>query len=205
VLALFAIAAAASAAAVTVARPLTAEFGFHPETGISFWRARDPEFADSAQCGQCHTIEHARLVSASHAGIGCQSCHGPLAEHADRAGLNADNGFSAAPPASDVCVKCHTAVLGRPASFRTIVPADHYTSTCLACHDPHTGIANRPPVVSHTLDQLPPCLTCHGPAGFKARNVRHPLAASSDKACLECHAAGRGPDADRTPPPTEAP
>jgi len=51
-------------------------------------------------------------------------------------------------------------------------------------------------VVRHPLDKLPPCLTCHGPEGFKARNQRHPAGTSDDKPCLDCHAAGRGPADD---------
>ena len=84
---------------------------------------------------------------------------------------------------------------GRPRR-QTIVPGTHYVSSCLECHDPHTGIANRPPVVLHPLENLPPCLTCHGPDGFKARNQRHPAGTEDDNRCLECHAAGRGPTAD---------
>ena len=64
---------------------------------------------------------------------------------------------------------------------------------CDGFADPHTGVANRPPVVLHPLEDLPPCLTCHGPDGFKARNQRHPAGSEDDDRCLECHAAGRGP------------
>ena len=74
-----------------------------------------------------------------------------------------------------------------------VVPADHYLGQCLACHDPHTGISNPPPVVSHPLERLPVCMTCHGPDGFMARLGRHPEVNESDATCLLCQAPGRGP------------
>jgi hypothetical protein len=45
----------------------------------------------------------------------------------------------------------------------------------------------------HPLANLPECIVCHGPEGFKARNIRHPDEATDDVSCLECHAKGRGP------------
>jgi hypothetical protein len=161
-------------------------------------RAADYEltYASSSTCATCHAPQAAKLASKTHAGIGCQSCHGALLEHT----LESENPGAATVkivvPTDEVCVRCHVQATGRPAGLRGIIPTEHYTSTCLACHDPHTAIANRPPVVEHPLDKLPPCLTCHGPEGFKARNQRHPAGTSDDKPCLDCHAAGRGPAAD---------
>ena len=153
-------------------------------------------FASSSTCARCHEPQATKLASRSHAGIGCQSCHGALLEHTlDSEGANAST-VKIAVPTDVVCIRCHVQATGRPAGFHTIIPSEHYVSTCLACHDPHTAIANRPPVVRHPLDKLPPCLTCHGPEGFKARNQRHPAGTSDDKPCLDCHAAGRGPADD---------
>jgi hypothetical protein len=81
-------------------------------------------------------------------------------------------------------------------SLKTINPYQHYKPVCLECHDPHTTDATRPPIVMHPLDDLPPCVTCHGPEGFKARNLRHPDATTEDAACLECHGRNRGPARD---------
>ena len=83
-----------------------------------------------------------------------------------------------------------------PTGFRQITPGSTTSSSCLECHDPHTGIANRPPEVLHPLDDLPACLTCHGPDGFKARNQRHPAGSEDDERCMACHGPGRGPKDD---------
>lgn len=172
------------------------DFSIHRDVDARAWAALDPTFAGSGTCTKCHTPEADRLVSGSHAGIGCQSCHGPLETHVlagDQAGSET---VPVKVPTDEVCVRCHVQTEGRPSDQAQIVPANHYTSYCLQCHDPHTSVANRPPVVQHPLDNLPPCLTCHGPEGFKARNLRHPVV-SDDEACLECHAAGRGPEDDQ--------
>jgi len=170
------------------------DFSLHRDTNARQWAALDESFASSGICVTCHAPEAAKAASASHAGIGCQSCHGPLLAHTLASPDAAGSTVAVAVPTDGVCVQCHVQADGRPASFWQIIPADHYVSACLDCHDPHTGVAMRPPVVTHPLDRLPPCLTCHGPEGFKQRNQRHPAGTSDDSLCLDCHAAGRGPD-----------
>lgn len=175
------------------------DFSLHRDVNAKAWAALDISFASSSTCAKCHTTEATRLASGGHADIGCQSCHGPLEDHV-AAGEQADSQTVAvAVPTDDTCVRCHTMADGRPASQTVIIPTLHYVPTCLACHDPHTTVANPPPVVMHPLDGLPPCLTCHGPDGFKARSLRHPTV-TTDEACLDCHAPGRGPaDVEEVP------
>jgi hypothetical protein len=169
------------------------DFALHRDSNAKQWATLDMTFADSSVCAKCHLAEASRLASNAHAGIGCQSCHGALLGHAE-AGENASRSdVQIKVPTDEVCVRCHAAAEGRPADLKTIVPADHYVGQCLQCHDPHTAFADHPPVVSHPLDNLPPCLTCHGPDGFKARSQRHPTGLLTDQECLECHSAGRGP------------
>jgi hypothetical protein len=182
-----------------VAGAVFREYGFNPETGERAWRALDPRFGDARTCGTCHEPQQAKLVSASHEGIGCQSCHGALAEHeALAAGDEIPDGGTIADtvrtPNEAICLTCHTTVNGQPASFRSVVVANHYMDECLSCHDPHTGISQPPPVVLHPLERLPTCVTCHGPDGFMARLDRHPETTEDDQTCLLCHAIGRGPE-----------
>jgi hypothetical protein len=160
------------------------------------WASLDETFANAGTCAKCHQQQAARATTASHEGMGCQSCHGALSSHV-LAGDRADaSTVSMALPSDELCLKCHVQTDGRPAGLRQIVPTDHYTADCLACHDPHSGVSNPPPIVEHPLDNLPPCMTCHGPEGFKTRNQRHPVVDTNDKACLSCHLEGRGPRED---------
>ena len=172
------------------------EYTLNTDVNARQWAALPLSFTSSATCQECHEEQQARLVSASHDGIGCQSCHGALLEHAEAGDEATSEQVAVRVPTDEVCVQCHSTAVGRPASFRQVTPGAHYVTQCLECHDPHTGVANRPPIVLHPLTDLPPCLTCHGPEGFKTRNQRHPAGSEDDKRCLECHAAGRGPDED---------
>lgn len=193
------LAVALFAGAVALAS-LASEYGFHPEANADAWRLRPPAFGEASGCAACHAPEQAKLTSATHAGIGCESCHGPLGSHALASPGTPEADVDVATPSDAVCLTCHVAVVGRPDGFRQVVPADHYVPECLQCHDPHTGISKRPPIVRHTLDRLPECVTCHGPDGFKARDQRHPTVSDEDAFCLSCHLPGRGPEEDLGPP-----
>jgi len=177
----------------TVAWSPYLESSVHPDTNARTWAALEPTYARDGTCATCHAIEAGKAATASHAGITCQSCHGALLDHSLASPGTAEVTAGLAVPTNEVCVRCHASAAGRPESLRQVEPARHYISECLQCHDPHTGISRRPPVVLHTLENLPPCTTCHGPEGFKARNQRHP-AIENDALCLPCHAAGRGPE-----------
>lgn len=169
------------------------DYTLNSDVNARQWAVLPLSYTDSSTCAKCHAEQQADLTSATHVGIGCQSCHGALLEHAEAGDEAVSAQVPVAVPEDEVCVRCHSAATGRPAEFLQIVPTQHYVAPCLDCHDPHTGVANRPPVVLHPLEDLPPCLTCHGPEGFKARNQRHPTGPEDDGRCLECHAAGRGP------------
>jgi predicted CXXCH cytochrome family protein len=162
------------------------EYALHPERNAQAWAALEPIYGDVASCRECHAPQVDMLLSASHAGIGCESCHGPLLAHA----LSSPGPEAAdliAEPTDELCIRCHLAWSGRPDGFPQIRLADHYTVECLKCHDPHTGISIRPLLVLHPIANLPFCVTCHGDDAFRERGVRHPEGSEDDRACLECH------------------
>lgn len=171
------------------------DFSLHRDADAKRTATLELTFASSSTCAECHVPQAEKLVSKSHVGIGCQSCHGALLEHTLESESPGADTVRIAVPTDEVCVRCHVQAIGRPEGLRGILPTEHYVSTCIACHDPHTGVANRPPVVEHPLEKLPSCVVCHGPEGFKHRNQRHPAGTSDDKPCLDCHAPGRGPAA----------
>jgi hypothetical protein len=202
VVAVAAIAGAAAGLAITLS--VAASMAWSPYVTFDLdrgsnpraWAANELSFAGSATCAECHEREATVAQANPHAGLACESCHGALGEHVASAPTPGTARLALAVPTNADCLRCHTAADGRPAAFRTITPTQHFKPVCLECHDPHTTDAMRPPVVRHPLDDLPPCVTCHGPAGFKARNQRHPDATTDDPACLECHAPNRGPARD---------
>lgn len=162
------------------------QYGYHPERNAQVWAAREPAYAEAGICRSCHGLQANLQVASRHRTVACDSCHGALDEHATGDPVAA---LPLATPRPDICATCHAAAAGRPAGFPQVDLATHYTSgVCLGCHDSHSTAALRPPVVSHPLDRLPVCTTCHKADGLKRLPVGHEPAA--DAVCLGCHAAG---------------
>ena len=192
------------AAVLSVALTVAASMAWSPyltfdldrESNPRAWAANTLSFAGSSTCAECHEPQGLAAVAKPHADVACESCHGPLAEHAASSPEPGSALIGVEEPTDDDCLRCHAAADGRPVALKTIDQRQHFKPVCLECHDPHTAVAMRPPVVRHPLDDLPPCVVCHGPEGFKARNQRHPDEATNDAACLECHAPNRGPARD---------
>src|SRR5512147_1030739 len=57
------------------------QFGYHPGRDADAWASRVPAFVGARSCAACHAEEAKRWASAPHAGVTCESCHGPLAGH----------------------------------------------------------------------------------------------------------------------------
>lgn len=170
----------------------------HPEWNAQQQAGSELTFAGAATCGGCHKAETTQLVTSKHEGIGCESCHGALEQHAiSSPGPDAD--LLIATPTDELCIKCHEVTTGRPATFPQVNPQAHYTLECLACHNPHSGVSMKPPIVQHPIDGLPHCMTCHGQAAFEARDIRHPEASTDDQACLACHTAKKAPSTSVQP------
>jgi predicted CXXCH cytochrome family protein len=162
------------------------QYGFHPERNARSWAALETSYADGAICQACHADERATLDTSRHQTVSCESCHGPLGAHvADP--VNAAIVIEA--PPDTLCATCHASSSGKPVGFPQVELATHYRSgVCRACHDAHSTAVVRPPEVSHPLDNLPACTTCHKPEGLKALPAGHEEAA--DPVCLGCHGAG---------------
>ena len=155
------------------------------EPNARAWSDLTARYAGQQICTECHAKE-AHIQDASiHLNVSCEGCHGPAAEHARSAATGPAT--SLVKPTSASCATCHAAAAGRPQGFPQVDAASHYSGgLCLRCHDPHSIVAVRPPVVSHPLADLPVCTTCHAPDGLKKVPVGHEPA--EDPVCLSCHA-----------------
>lgn len=148
------------------------------------WSHLTPRYAGQQICTSCHAAEAQTQDASIHLNVSCEGCHGAAAEHASS--VAAGSATTLVKPTSVVCVTCHATAAGRPASFAQVDPATHYAGgQCLRCHDPHSIVAFRPPVVSHPLTDLPECTTCHAPDGLKKIPAGHELV--GDTICLSCH------------------
>jgi hypothetical protein len=177
----------ASVATIIAVPWVYGEYGFHPEENARTWAALTPRYADATLCQRCHEAQYAPWMNERHASVTCETCHGPLAEHAATAPLQAEPGsLGVAKPAEDLCVVCHEQSPAKPEAFAQVNLEEHYSgSTCLGCHDSHSADAMSPPDISHSLARLPACVTCHAPAGLKPVPAGH--VESSDAVCRTCH------------------
>jgi hypothetical protein len=161
------------------------------EPNARAWASLTPRYAGQQICTSCHATEAHAQDASIHVNVSCEDCHGAAADHAGS--VAAGKATILAKPTSAVCVTCHNDTAGRPASFPQVDPATHYSGgPCLRCHDPHSIVATRPPVVSHPLTDLPECTTCHAPDGLKKIPAGHEVV--GDAVCLSCHglsASGR--------------
>lgn len=199
-----------SLAAGALAATLYGQFGYHPGRNADAWASLTPQFVGPASCASCHAAQAARWTAGSHAGVSCESCHGPMAGHPEATPSplepaptwSAEPGESIAPvpllslderstvglPESGptaLCLTCHRAATGRPASFPTVDPTTHYAGPdCIVCHDPHSAVAPQPPQILHPLAGMPNCTLCHSPTGMRPLPPAHPSWTGS---CLTCH------------------
>jgi len=73
-------------------------------------------------------------------------------------------GAGAVPPAHEDLWCSATSRRPAPEGFPAVDLAAHYAGApCLGCHEPHRVEALVPPFISHSLDDLPACVTCHVP------------------------------------------
>ena len=105
--------------------------------------SRPVVYAGHQACESCHTDVHELKSKGVHARVACESCHGPLARHAD-------DPTALQPPkinVSTLCVRCHEANIAKPKNFPQVASVDHSGGVvCDTCHKPHspkidTGVA----------------------------------------------------------------
>ena len=85
-------------------------------------------------CAECHEDVVERRSGGRHARIGCESCHGPAADHVAAPTEHPPQ----RPDVRDSCLACHARLTGRPASHPQVDAAEHAgDAACSDCHDPH--------------------------------------------------------------------
>jgi len=110
------------------------EFGHFRAGALDDNRSVPIRHAGRALCVECHDEVAEQRSGSKHAGIGCESCHGALAVHAEDPGSLQPE----LPRAAELCVKCHTRNVARPDWFPQIDVEEHADGeACDECHIAH--------------------------------------------------------------------
>ena len=108
-------------------------YGHYRAGALADNRARPISFAGQAACLECHSDVAEVKNTGRHARLSCESCHGPLAQHA-----SGDVPKPPRPEGRAICIGCHTANKSKPRFLPQVVIADHAPDgACTECHKPH--------------------------------------------------------------------
>jgi uncharacterized CHY-type Zn-finger protein len=110
------------------------QYGHYRGKAIAEIAALPVSYAGHQVCEGCHTDVLDVKSKGVHKGIACESCHGPLAKHAD-------DPASVQPAKLDtakLCVRCHEANPAKPKNFPQVASDEHSGgAACNSCHQPH--------------------------------------------------------------------
>lgn len=184
---------------------------------------QEPRYAGEAVCLDCHDTKAADIAKTLHgksadprtpaAKLGCESCHGPGAAHADNPEKVKPLQFTTANPddATAMCTGCHAA---ESQSMWSGSKHDARGVACTACHAVHSDGHNQLKASSESqlcaschaavsnkmnrFNHMPvregkmECSSCHNPHG-SANTKMLKTGTTPDQACTSCHAEKRGP------------
>jgi len=112
------------------------QYGHYRGDDLNEVRAHPVKYAGHQTCETCHTDVLEIKVEGKHAHVACESCHGPLAKHAD-------DPTALQPEKLDtkvLCVRCHEASTAKPKHFPQVISEDHSSGlACNECHKPHSA------------------------------------------------------------------
>ncbi|HUL33662.1 MAG TPA: multiheme c-type cytochrome [Candidatus Eisenbacteria bacterium] len=97
--------------------------------------SRPIHYAGHQACGDCHPEEADTKAKGVHAHVNCETCHGPLAKHAE----DPTSMTPQLPDVAHLCVRCHSENIAKPPGFPQVNVAEHSGGQlCDTCHQPHS-------------------------------------------------------------------
>jgi hypothetical protein len=109
------------------------ELGHYRADALEENRMRPIRFSGQQACADCHPDVVEQRSKGRHSIVSCETCHGPLAAHAqDPAAVR-----PAALPAR-LCAGCHETDSAKPPKFPQVAAVEHAAGAeCGSCHPPH--------------------------------------------------------------------
>jgi Cytochrome c554 and c-prime len=113
------------------------QFGHHRANAVTEIAARPIKFAGHESCEGCHADVLDKKQNGKHAGVNCEACHGPQAQHADDPTAVKPDKLDTAV----LCARCHEANAAKPRNFPQVDTEEHSTGLpCDTCHQPHSPV-----------------------------------------------------------------
>jgi len=110
-------------------------YGHYRANAIAETAALPISYAGHQVCENCHGDVLEVKSKGVHKGVACESCHGPLAAHAE-------DPASVLPVKLDtavLCARCHQENIAKPKTFPQVNAAEHSGgAACNTCHQPHS-------------------------------------------------------------------
>lgn len=110
------------------------QYGHYRPGYLAMARSKPIQYAGQEVCASCHDAEATVRAAGKHAHVSCETCHGPLAKHADDPSALKPK----LPEVATLCARCHEKDQAKPKHFPQVVTAEHSGGmACNDCHKPH--------------------------------------------------------------------
>lgn len=110
-------------------------YGHYRGAALAEVADRPPVHADTDDCSICHDEQSDLNKISVHAGVSCQSCHGPGGQHVEEPAV--ENIIR--PVVTETCLNCHQFNHSRPETFPQVYIPDHNDGMeCDLCHLVHS-------------------------------------------------------------------
>lgn len=111
------------------------QYGPYRGAALGEITSRPVVFAGHDVCANCHPDVQEMKSKGVHAGVNCESCHGPQSKHAEDPGTVQP----LLPDTATLCVRCHSQNAAKPVGFRQVDAKKHSQGQpCKTCHQPHS-------------------------------------------------------------------
>jgi hypothetical protein len=97
------------------------EFGHYRGDALAELSSKPIHYAGHQACELCHPDEAGLKKTGKHAGVNCESCHGPLAKHAE----DPTSLVPELPNTTVLCPRCHEANIAKPSAAQPAARSQH--------------------------------------------------------------------------------
>jgi hypothetical protein len=120
-------------------------YGYHRADSDAEQAGLPELYQDTDKCAKCHADQYDSKAKSGHAGLACETCHGPWEAHNNNTKEKVLKDTSL-----EACLVCHERLDARPSEFSQIKNLKQHMeeqdqeveagTKCVECHDPHAPL-----------------------------------------------------------------